>query len=99
MTTTIPKQESNTPARIVALAMVVGGLAGVYFGWHFTAAWGSSDPNILGTGWIIEAAFWGLRSIPGFVLFGVLAILGALSLHGMALPPKGSDVERPATPR
>jgi hypothetical protein len=97
--TPTPTSEGTTVARFVAAAMVIGGIAGVYFGWHFTATWHSGDPNILGTGWLLEAVFWTLRAIPGWVLFSVLAVLGALSLHGMALPSKdaGPDAERPAT--
>lgn len=90
----IPASDGTIVARLVAAGMVIGGIAGVYFGWHFTATWHSGDPNILGTGWLLEAAFWTLRAIPGWVLFGVLAVLGALSLHGMALT--SPDAERPA---
>jgi hypothetical protein len=79
----------KTGARLVAAAMIIVGFVGVYFGWHFTAMWSpSSDGNMLGTGWVLEAAFWTLREIPGVALFGVVTILGALALHGMALPSK-----------
>jgi hypothetical protein len=76
-------------ARLVAIAMVVGGLVALYYRWRFTAAYSpSSDGNILGLGWAIEAAFWCLRSIPTVVWASLLTLAGALALHGMALPKK-----------
>lgn len=89
--TTLPtKGDNKTAARVIAGAMIIGGFVGLYYHWQFAASFNPSngDPNILGTGWVLEAAFWALRSVPGAVLCAIGIILGALALHGMALPAK-----------
>jgi hypothetical protein len=97
MTTSTTEHEHKTTARLVAIAILIGCLAALYFNWQPPTYGSGGSP--FGIGWLLEAGFWVWGVIPTVVWAPIVGVLAAVSLYGMALPAKDADAERPATPR